>query len=169
MAIYVIPMSVFANDNTTTDVQVTDSTAPKEETETWTPEEEPYVLGEVESLRTVTAKTFRLSNGNFAAVEYGQNVHFKENEQWQDYDNTLAFESVETAKTDNNINIDVSNNNLSYVGIWPCDPMYFWENVCEWNPTDPRWTEIARIGKGIGLNWGGDFSGNYDCPHFYIW
>lgn len=54
--------------------------------------EEPDVVGEVEELRDYTSKQFRLSDGSFAAVDYGVPVHYlDEEETWADVDNTLTF------------------------------------------------------------------------------
>lgn len=33
---------------------------------------------------------------------------------------------------------------------------------------DPRWQKLGRIGKQMGLRWGGDFSTFFDGPHFYL-
>ena len=46
---------------------------------------------EIEDLRTETAKHFRMSDGSFVAVDYGNSVHYKnENGKWADIDNTLS-------------------------------------------------------------------------------
>ena len=56
--------------------------------------EEPDVVGEIEELRDHTSKQFRLSDGSFAAVNYGIPVHYRDdNENWVDVDNTLAYAS----------------------------------------------------------------------------
>jgi peptidoglycan LD-endopeptidase CwlK len=43
--------------------------------------------------------------------------------------------------------------------------------VCEngkpdWNVTNPKWTLAGKIGKTVGLAWGGDFPRIKDFPHF---
>lgn len=54
--------------------------------------EEPDVVGEVEELRDHTSKQFRLSDGSFAAVNYGIPVHYlDEDNNWVDVDNTLIY------------------------------------------------------------------------------
>lgn len=35
----------------------------------------------------------------------------------------------------------------------------------DWNPTGDAWATLGQIGKGLGLNWGGDWS-TPDLPHF---
>ena len=53
---------------------------------------EVSVLGEVESLREEDTKHFRLSDGSFVAVSYGQPVHFQsEDGEWRDIDNSLSL------------------------------------------------------------------------------
>jgi len=57
-------------------------------------EENPVrVLGEVESLRQADGKHFRLSDGSYIAVSYGQPVHIQdETGAWQDFDNRLSLD-----------------------------------------------------------------------------
>ena len=43
------------------------------------------------SRRSETGKVYRLSDGSYAAVDYGRAVHYRENGTWQDYDNRLAY------------------------------------------------------------------------------
>ena len=54
-------------------------------------EETPEVVGEEPELRSETGKVYRLSDGSYAAVDYGRAVHYRENGTWQDYDNRLAY------------------------------------------------------------------------------
>jgi len=54
--------------------------------------EPPYVIGEDESVRESAFKQFRMSDGSFTAVSYGTDVHYKENGEWQEIDNTLTKE-----------------------------------------------------------------------------
>ena len=54
---------------------------------------------EVEALREENIKQFRMNDGSYIAVQYATPVHYEdENGQWQDIDNTLYFDSVNTAK-----------------------------------------------------------------------
>lgn len=49
------------------------------------------IVGEVETLRTVTQKHFRMSDGSFLAVNYGVPVHYQNTSgEWQEIDNRLA-------------------------------------------------------------------------------
>ena len=57
---------------------------------------ELYVIGEVSELRDATSKHFRLSDGSYAAVEYGIPIHFQgEDDIWEEIDNTLTYANVE--------------------------------------------------------------------------
>lgn len=63
--------------------------------------EEPFngasVLGEVEDLREERTKYFLMSNGSFAAVDYGTDVHYKTEEgEWEEIDNSLTNDSDST-------------------------------------------------------------------------
>jgi hypothetical protein len=37
-----------------------------------------------------------------------------------------------------------------------------------WNPKGPLWDEMGRIGRSLGLLWGGDWKRTPDKPHFYL-
>lgn len=55
-----------------------------------TSEEEPYIIGEEESLREPGIKHFRLSDGSFMVADYGMPVHYEaEDGTLKDIDNTL--------------------------------------------------------------------------------
>ncbi len=47
------------------------------------------ILFEEEELREENVKHFRLDNGSYIAVQYGSPVHYEEDGEWVDYDNTL--------------------------------------------------------------------------------
>lgn len=36
----------------------------------------------------------------------------------------------------------------------------------DWNPTGPLWDKVGAIGKQVGFEWGGDWTGFVDKPHF---
>ena len=56
-------------------------------------EEEVTVVGELEDQRDLNAKSFRLSNGTIAAVQYETDVHYQdENGEWTPIDNSLEYE-----------------------------------------------------------------------------
>ncbi len=37
---------------------------------------------------------------------------------------------------------------------------------CDWNADHPGWKAAAAVGKSLGLEWGGDWTGFKDVPHF---
>lgn len=58
------------------------------------PEEELSVIGELEEQRDQNTKSFRLSDGTVAAVQYETDVHYQdENDEWVPIDNSLGYES----------------------------------------------------------------------------
>ena len=87
MVMYMLPISSFAvedpennaesiSNNTTSDMEQVDM-------------EEVCVLEEITENRTEFTKEFMLSNGLHMAAVYPTAVHYQENGQWQDIDNTL--------------------------------------------------------------------------------
>lgn len=40
------------------------------------------------------------------------------------------------------------------------------EHKPDWDPTHPDWQVIGRIGKELGLRWGGDWTKHPDMGHF---
>jgi peptidoglycan L-alanyl-D-glutamate endopeptidase CwlK len=36
----------------------------------------------------------------------------------------------------------------------------------DWNPSHPGWNAAGALGKSVGLEWGGDWTGFKDRPHF---
>ena len=68
-------------------------------------EEQVYITGEVEDLRTKYSKTYEQSDGNMAAVVSAAPIHFydEEKETWEEYDNRLAYnEETENYESDEN-------------------------------------------------------------------
>lgn len=50
-------------------------------------------MGELEEQRDQNAKSFRLSDGAVAAVQYETDVHYQdENDEWLPIDNSLGYE-----------------------------------------------------------------------------
>ena len=50
-----------------------------------------YVIGEDESLRKENEKHFRMSDGSYIAAVYPEAVHYLEDDEWKDIDNTLTL------------------------------------------------------------------------------
>lgn len=55
-------------------------------------ETQPYVLQELEEYRTIDTKQFLMSDHTVQAVMYNEPVHYEENGDWEDIDNSLEFE-----------------------------------------------------------------------------
>ena len=53
------------------------------------------VVKEVESLREETVKHFLMSDGSFLLVQYGQPVHYRTDERWEDFDNSLSISDID--------------------------------------------------------------------------
>ena len=85
MLFELLPMTSFAVEDGS--VPNTDATSVSESAST-----ELSVIGEVPELRDATSKQFRLSDGSYAAVEYGIPIHFQgEDNSWEEIDNTLTY------------------------------------------------------------------------------
>ena len=83
------PMQVFATGIETTPeiagTTISEETASAEVTEV----SEVYIEGEVTELRSEYEKHYRLTDGSFMAVQYQVPVHYEDDGQWVDIDNTL--------------------------------------------------------------------------------
>ncbi len=93
LLIQLVPTSIFATENeTVTDPNVTDdamSDYADEFESIENPTSSGAILFEEESLREESVKHFRMDDGSYIAVQYGTPVHYEEDGQWVDYDNTL--------------------------------------------------------------------------------
>ncbi len=58
----------------------------------------PVVIGEVESLRDEYTKHFRCEDGSFIAAVYNEPVHYSENGEWKEIDNTVETVSADGAE-----------------------------------------------------------------------
>ena len=115
MVFYAVPESVLALLGAASDTVISS------EADELSPADEVYVLGEVVSLRSESAKHFRMSDGSYVAVEYGKPVHFiDDDDAWQDYDNTLDMEAAKSSgdisgfiSSRNDLKIKFANNSNS--------------------------------------------------------
>lgn len=64
---------------------------------------EPTAVVEDETKRDEYTKHYRMSDGGFVAVTYNEPIHYEENNEWKEIDNTLAEQplSITTHKSDN--------------------------------------------------------------------
>ena len=81
----------------------------------------PEIIGEVVSLRDEYTKHFRCEDGSFVATVYNTPVHYQEDGEWKEIDNTLVANS-NTAKT-------TSINNAKYTVTKTSTPITFPENI----------------------------------------
>ena len=83
------PMQVFATGSGANteyaDTIASEETAPAEDAKI----PEVYIEGEVTGLRSEYEKHYRLTDGSFMAVQYQVPVHYEDEGQWVDIDNTL--------------------------------------------------------------------------------
>ena len=56
---------------------------------------EPTILNEDESLREIDSKTFIMSDGSMQKVIYSVPVHYEEEGEWIEVDNTLVDDNIE--------------------------------------------------------------------------
>ena len=80
---------------------ITDYTVSEQNTD----EEQAYITGEVEDLRTRYSKTYEQSDGSRIAIMSASPVHFydEEKEKWEEYDNRLAYnEETENYESEEN-------------------------------------------------------------------
>ena len=69
-------------------VTIAEETTPSTSTQEEQPEAK--ILEEDVSLREESVKHFLMNDGTMTAVQYGEPVHFKQNDKWKDIDNTLV-------------------------------------------------------------------------------
>ncbi len=91
LLVQLFPASVFAQESTTTDPDEIDVIGLAEDSRETSEEalKNGKILFEEEELREENVKHFRLADGSYIAVQYGNPVHYEEDGQWVDYDNTL--------------------------------------------------------------------------------
>ena len=81
LLVNMLPMQIYALE-----IQATDTVKPV----TGETDQEVTILGEITEKRTEYTKEFRLSNGLNLATVYAQPVHYEEDGQWKEIDNTLV-------------------------------------------------------------------------------
>lgn len=80
------------------------------------PEEEAYILYEDTDMRDESTKYFRMSNGTLQAAQYSVPVHFEQNGEWVDYDNSLDEVDADDSENSSKLlkNKDLTNHNADY-------------------------------------------------------
>ena len=54
-------------------------------------------IGEVVSNRTASTKTIRMSDGSYRLVQYASDVHYEDDGEWLEYDNSLSLSSASSS------------------------------------------------------------------------
>ena len=83
-----VPLSVFAEEHTER-IEAEEIEIEPEETGI---ESKEVILEEITDKRTEHSKEFRTSQGNYMAVLYAEAVHYEEEGEWKEIDNTLTME-----------------------------------------------------------------------------
>ena len=85
-----LPLSVLGEEFRAAQSENNESTSTEADATLETQEpEEITILGELTDRRTENIKEYLLSNGNTIAAVYGNSVHYQEDGQWKEIDNTL--------------------------------------------------------------------------------
>ena len=85
-----LPLSVLGEEFRATQSENNESISTETDATLETQEpEEITILGELTDRRTENIKEYLLSNGNTLAAVYGNSVHYQEDGQWKEIDNTL--------------------------------------------------------------------------------
>lgn len=63
--------------------------------------EQPYILQELEENRTINTKQFLMNDNTVQAVMYNEPVHYEENGEWEEIDNSLDYQE---STNDNDFN-----------------------------------------------------------------
>lgn len=82
----------------TESAEETSETLNTEEAEEQTTSDEPEILNEMVEWRTESTKYFRNSDGSYTAAQYAYPIHYKENGEWKEIDNTLTEKSISGAE-----------------------------------------------------------------------
>ncbi len=91
MVMYLVPNDVYAKLAVSAETIDADSIVSQEVT----------AVGEVVSARTASTKTIRMSDGSYRLVQYANEVHYKDEGEWLEYDNSLSLTASENVTLDN--------------------------------------------------------------------
>ena len=103
MTVQLIPQSVFSAAAQSISEALEEETIiyENEESENETVDEqenELTVIGEDKSRREANVKHYIMSDGSMMAVSYSQDVHYEENGEWIDIDNSLSEEDAKDSE-----------------------------------------------------------------------
>jgi len=80
------------------------------------PDEPAHILYEDTDMRDENTKQFRMSDGTIQAAQYSVPVHFEQNGEWVDYDNTLDEVDADDSENEKSVlkNKDLTNRTADY-------------------------------------------------------
>ncbi|MGN1161232.1 MAG: DNRLRE domain-containing protein, partial [Candidatus Fimenecus sp.] len=117
LVIQIAPMQVIADAyNTNPDTEASESTENFDTSEATVQEEtQAEIIAEETSKREENVKHFRMSDGSYVAAQYDVPVHFMQNGEWTDYDNTLVEVDADEEENNGNVkNKDLTNISADY-------------------------------------------------------
>lgn len=117
----------------------------------------PTVIGEVTEKREANKKVFRLSDGSYMSAEYPQPIHFEENGQLNDYDNTLIEEESEetnekvlvNSSSDIKVRFSKKNNGKKFVRVEKDGHKLSWYYL----NAKKALLKLRKIWKLLPINW----------------
>lgn len=108
------PVSIMASPTDITEsTEVSEQEIAEDDTSS---EEEAYILYEDTDMRDESTKYFRMSDGTLQAAQYSAPVHFEQNGEWADYNNTLDEVDADESENSSKLlkNKDLTNRTADY-------------------------------------------------------
>ena len=95
--------------------------------------DEATIISEISERREANKKVFLLSDGSYMTAEYPQNIHYSENGEWKDYDNSLSDDSenseLTNRRSDFNVRFSKKSNGKKLVRVKKGDYEISWYYV----------------------------------------
>ncbi len=95
--------------------------------------DEVTIISEISERREANKKVFLLSDGSYMTAEYPQNIHYSENGEWKDYDNSLSDDSenseLTNRRSDFNVRFSKKSNGKKLVRVKKGDYEISWYYV----------------------------------------
>ncbi len=95
--------------------------------------DEVTIISEISERREANKKVFLLSDGSYMTAEYPQNIHYSENGEWKDYDNSLSDDSenseLTNRRSDFNVRFSKKSNGKKLIRVKKGDYEISWHYV----------------------------------------
>ena len=117
LVVQIAPLEIMANAyNEATVNENTENALDVSTDEVDTTESKAEIIAEETSKREENVKHFRMSDGSYRAAQYDVPVHFMQNGEWTDYDNTLTEVDADDEENENKLvkNKDLKNTLADY-------------------------------------------------------